>query len=170
MGQTTNLNWLAGFLNHQQYDWWSVVDTIWGLIPIFAAYFKDISPKLLVYCTLAANPWVSASKVWVRGGGEGESSQKVLKLRIPYCSRGVGPLDSHDIRFTLPETNSSHLKMDGWKTIVSFWGSGFLTSAMLVSGGVRITTDLGRRFLQTWWLVLLVIPLMITPSNWCPKR
>jgi len=24
-------------------------------------------------------------------------------------------------RITLPETNSSHLKMDGWKTIVSFW-------------------------------------------------
>ena len=23
--------------------------------------------------------------------------------------------------FTLPETNSSHLKMDGWSTIVSFW-------------------------------------------------
>ena len=24
-------------------------------------------------------------------------------------------------RIALPETNSSHLKMDGWKTIVSFW-------------------------------------------------
>ena len=24
---------------------------------------------------------------------------------------------------TLPETNSSHLKMDGWITIVSFWGN-----------------------------------------------
>ena len=24
--------------------------------------------------------------------------------------------------FTLPETNSSHLKMDGWKMILSFWG------------------------------------------------
>ena len=23
--------------------------------------------------------------------------------------------------FTLPDTNSSHLKMDGWNTIVSFW-------------------------------------------------
>ena len=22
---------------------------------------------------------------------------------------------------TLPDTNSSHLKMDGWNTIVSFW-------------------------------------------------
>ena len=25
--------------------------------------------------------------------------------------------------YTLPETNSSHLKMDGWNTIVSFWVS-----------------------------------------------
>ena len=24
--------------------------------------------------------------------------------------------------YTLPETNSSHLKMDGWNTIISFWG------------------------------------------------
>ena len=26
---------------------------------------------------------------------------------------------------TLPETNSSHLKMDGWKTILSFWGPAY---------------------------------------------
>ena len=28
----------------------------------------------------------------------------------------------HDRTTTLPETNSSHLKMDRWNTIVSFWG------------------------------------------------
>ena len=37
--------------------------------------------------------------------------------------------------FTLPETNSSHLKMDGWKTIVSFW-EGLFSGAMLVLGRV----------------------------------
>ena len=37
---------------------------------------------------------------------------------------------------TLPETNSSHLKMDGW--IVSFWDGLFL-GAMLVSGSVYIS-------------------------------
>ena len=26
---------------------------------------------------------------------------------------------------TLPETNSSHLKMDGWNTIISFWGPAY---------------------------------------------
>ena len=26
---------------------------------------------------------------------------------------------------TLPETNSSPLKMDGWNTIVSFWGPAY---------------------------------------------
>ena len=36
---------------------------------------------------------------------------------------------------TLPETNSSHLKMDGWNTIVSFW-DGLFSRAMLVLGGV----------------------------------
>ena len=25
-------------------------------------------------------------------------------------------------KYTLLETNKEHLKMDGWKTIVSFWG------------------------------------------------
>ena len=36
---------------------------------------------------------------------------------------------------TLPETNSSHLKMDDWNTIVSFWDDLF-SGAMLVSGSV----------------------------------
>ena len=40
-----------------------------------------------------------------------------------------------DLAVTLPETNSSYLKMDGWKTIVSFWETLF-SGAMLVSGRV----------------------------------
>ena len=36
---------------------------------------------------------------------------------------------------TLPETNSSPLKIDGWKTIVSFWDGPF-SGAMLVLGRV----------------------------------
>ena len=35
-------------------------------------------------------------------------------------------------RHTLPETNSSHLKMDGWNTIVSFW-DGLFSGAFAVS-------------------------------------
>ena len=34
---------------------------------------------------------------------------------------------------TLPETNSSPLKMDGWKTSLSFWDG--LSGAMLLVGG-----------------------------------
>ena len=30
-------------------------------------------------------------------------------------------------KFTLPETNSSPLKMDGWKTILSYWGPGLFS-------------------------------------------
>ena len=40
------------------------------------------------------------------------------------------------VRLTLPETNSSHLKNDGWKTILSFWDGLFSGAKMLVSGSV----------------------------------
>ncbi len=43
---------------------------------------------------------------------------------------------------TLPETNISHLKMDGWNTIVSFWNGKFSgTVSMLVSGRVTFWTQ-----------------------------
>ena len=44
---------------------------------------------------------------------------------------------------TLPETNSSHLKMDGWNTIFSFWDGPF-SGAMLVSG--MVTEDIKIHF------------------------
>ena len=42
-----------------------------------------------------------------------------------------------ELMYTLPETNSSHLKMDDWNTIVSFW-DGLISGAkkLLVSGSV----------------------------------
>ena len=40
-------------------------------------------------------------------------------------------------RLTPLETNSSHLKMDGWNTIVSFW-DGLFSGAIIVSGSVVI--------------------------------
>ena len=39
---------------------------------------------------------------------------------------------------TLPETTSSHLKMDGWKTSLSFWDGGFFGGELLVLGSVRM--------------------------------
>jgi len=39
--------------------------------------------------------------------------------------------------YTLPEKLRSHLKMDGWKTIVSYW-DGFLAGVMLVSRTVYL--------------------------------
>ena len=38
-------------------------------------------------------------------------------------------------KYTLPETNSSHLKMDGWKTTFLL-GPGLFSGAMLVSGRI----------------------------------
>ena len=43
-----------------------------------------------------------------------------------------------DIYTNLPETNSSHLKMDGWN-LVSFW-NGLFSGTMLVSGRVYISS------------------------------
>ena len=43
------------------------------------------------------------------------------------------------VQDTLPETNSLHLEMDGWKTrLVSFW-DGLFWGAMLVSGRVGVS-------------------------------
>ena len=39
-------------------------------------------------------------------------------------------------QITLPETNSSHLKMDGWKLKKSFWDALFSGGELLVSGRV----------------------------------
>ena len=38
-----------------------------------------------------------------------------------------------EINYYLMATNSSPLKMDGWNTIVSFWGSGLFSGAFAVS-------------------------------------
>ena len=61
---------------------------------------------------------------------------------------------------TLPETKSkhSHLKMDGWNTIVSFW-EGRSSGAMLVSGRVIITTNDG---LCKWILRISSSPSDVT--------
>ena len=42
-------------------------------------------------------------------------------------------LRSWSVLFTLPETNILPLKMDGWKTIVSFWGPAYFLGAKKVS-------------------------------------
>ena len=40
-------------------------------------------------------------------------------------------------RITLPETNSSPLKTDGWKMILSFWGPAYFQGRLLLNfGGV----------------------------------
>ena len=50
---------------------------------------------------------------------------------------------------TLPETNSSRLKIDGWKTILSFWEFGLFSGAkwLLVSGRVVMTCSQKGRLL-----------------------
>ncbi len=60
-----------------------------------------------------------------------------------------------------PETNSlSHLKMDGWNTIVSFWES-LLSGAMLVLG--RVTTQ--QKSSKTWDLTIAIPSQQIPPKR-----
>ena len=53
-------------------------------------------------------------------------------------SKYFGNLDDRQFSWTfaLPDTNSSHLKMDNWETILSFWGPAYFQGRLLlVSGG-----------------------------------
>ena len=54
---------------------------------------------------------------------------KTVNFCIPLLNRG------YSMVFTLPETNSSHLKMDGWNTNFLL-GPGLFSGAMLVLGSV----------------------------------
>ena len=51
------------------------------------------------------------------------------------ASRRIGKEDN--LIYTLPKFNSSPLKNDGWKTILSFW-DGIFSGAMLNFQGVHI--------------------------------
>ena len=52
----------------------------------------------------------------------------------------IHPMKTH-IKLTLPATNSSHLKMDGWNTIVSFWGNFGLFSGAKILDSRRVDTQ-----------------------------
>ena len=69
-----------------------------------------------------------------------------LHLALFFFFWDVGKLSKI---YTLPETNSSsHLKMDGLKTIVSFW-DGLFSGDMLVSG--RVNEDSAGIFTFKSW-------------------
>ena len=56
---------------------------------------------------------------------------------LPPCWEWWSP-SILSLRCTLPETNSSPLKMDGWNTILSYWGG---LCEMLVSGHLKLQGD-----------------------------
>ena len=56
----------------------------------------------------------------------------------------------------LPETNSSHLKMDAWNTILSFLGWLVFRGELLVSGGVNVMIACRLFFLAGGCLFLLL--------------
>ncbi len=71
----------------------------------------------------------------------GQDGQPVGAMRVKDIHTHLQNFD-HQIpgprKTTLPETNSSPLKMDGWKTILSYWVSAdFQGRLPLVSGRVN---------------------------------
>ncbi len=55
---------------------------------------------------------------WAPPGEVDRARLHWLHLQCPLAEEKLGLI-------TLPDTNSSHLKMDGWNTTVSFWGPAY---------------------------------------------
>ena len=66
-----------------------------------------------------------------------------------------GKIDGmENTEFNLPETNSSHLKMDGWNTNFSLW-DGLVSGAMLVSGRVLFLQQSWKWKMGSWKMCLV---------------
>ena len=61
----------------------------------------------------------------------------VMVLQVEPEGNEIGVTYASFWGCTLPETNSSHLNLDGWNAIVSFW-DGLFSGAMLVLGRVGL--------------------------------
>ena len=71
---------------------------------MFACFFADIGHHCSEGVLLASSTF---KQCWT--------------VRPPKHGKHGNKMDQHDPTCTLPETNSLHLKMDGWKTSLSFW-------------------------------------------------
>ncbi len=105
-----------------------------------------------------------------------EGGKECTALYIPF----LAPIKNKWC--TLPETNSSHLKMDGWNTIVSFWdGLSLFSGAFAVSfreGTILDVSNLltkphGNFWEKTWSLearsATFVSSWYAWPSQYDPK-
>ena len=80
--------------------------------------------------------WVG-SMVW--GDGELEAKWCVFFFGI-FSYFSMFPVilpekPASSLAATLPETNSSPLKMDGWNTIISYWGPAYFQGLLLLVSG-----------------------------------
>ena len=75
--------------------------------------------------------------VWFQVSGFITNSDGFWCYNVDGNQKSGSPNQLRLVVNALPETNSSHLKMDGWNTIVSFWGPAyFQVRLLLVSGSV----------------------------------
>ena len=90
---------------------------------------------------------------------DGENNGKAYEQMDDLGSKNPPIFGSTPISLTLPETNSSPLKMDGWNTtVVSFW-DGLFSGAMLNFGRVikivlsfnsRVVFSAGQQNPSSW--------------------
>ena len=81
------------------------------------------------------------------------------KWYLIYCDLMIPGRGPKTPQLTLPETNSSPLKMDGWNTIVSYWDV-FFRAKTLVLGRVDLERLLRCKGTQktspNWWLKMVM--------------
>ena len=62
-------------------------------------------------------------------------------VRPPKHGKHGNKMDQHDPTCTLPETNSLHPKMDGWKTSLSFWEFAYFQGELKLVLGRAISCE-----------------------------
>ena len=76
--------------------------------------------------------------------------EQAATLQPRLLWEGAPHIYQTEINYTLPETNSSNLKMDGWNRIVSFWGPAYFQVRFAVSFREGIFMMYSWSLLWTW--------------------
>ena len=89
-------------------------------------------PRVNIWvCSTRIDIYWSSTAVNIGIGGTGKGLQKIcLQQALPPAPP---KFNSSPLKVTLPETNSSHLKMDGWKPPSFLLGSPIVRGKLLVS-------------------------------------
>ena len=107
--------------------------------------------------------WVSSSKYQCKTRGDIylflKMAKKHLKMRVPGIPMRhiyIYMSYTYDIDHTFPEINSSHLKMDSWNTIISFWDGLFSGCHLSFRGcNILVLPSLPNIWQEGFWMTCL---------------